>query len=40
MLRSGSAPHFIFFLPYFFSSHVTLSVTLLSHVTYVTWSVT
>jgi len=34
-----SAP-ILFLLPYFFSSHVTLSVTLLSHVTYVTWSVT
>jgi len=33
-------PHFIFLLPYFFSSHVTSSVTLPSHVTYVTWSVT
>jgi len=39
VLRSGSAP-FYFSLPYFFFSHVTLDVTLLSHVTYVTWSVT
>jgi len=33
-------PHFIFLLPHFFSSHVTLNVTLPSHVTYVTWSIT
>jgi len=33
-------PPFLFLLPYFFSSHVTLSVTLPSHMTYVTWSIT